>query len=937
MLAMRASADPLPNTVELPGISAGGNVGCSSLIVGDVAFVGACAGGVDSIGVVHAIRISNRESIGTITSPSSAPAQMFGTSLAASANNCTETNCTLFVGAPGATISNGMDGMAQNAGIVHAFTFSFDFSGMSTQLIYSHAYSWTSSLECVEYYGFGCLRRGSLANSHFGYALAMHGDLIVVGAPGPTSQVGMPIIEDYKSMGAAYVYEVNETHRLQLAKLFPRSYRANEPMLGCYRFGQAVDIADGVIAIGAPKAKRPCAQGTKGGTVFTYRVPPYARPLTWQDEWYVWDLEVRYSDYQKTYPQTGILMPPERLFRNGGERGLEFGASLKISNTPWLDGPTRTVLVVGSPGAYDGQGAVYLIGPFDAAAQNHTGIGDAWPQRRLGPNEFGGRARFGASLAVDRASGLALIGAPNAITKYGTSGAVVRSWLVRNDLFAPNDTDVPNATVVTNVSGPISSVEWVEERLLLGPLFQPGDNFGASVALGAQGQSVCGATRATAYTANGAALLTAGAVYVYEATLAPPSTPPMPPPSPPPIPPPSPPPPSPPPQTPPLMPMPIGAIAGGGAGGLVVVPLVFLLLLRQFAPGLYVRVTKRCRKKMKELSADSGRGAVADQLRAILAEHGFKKTPGDLFKQWDAGGGGTVSRKEFRLWWPKIHVNAPEADLNDLFDEFDVDGSGEIDTDEFIGAFEKKGKMWQELDQLQKQHDQNAAAQRAIAELQAKINRKEKQRTVESAGVERLEEKVRLQGDLVARRGDEIKALTKDLAKREAKLAKMKGGLKANIMAGSVIRAFQSSLTPDEAATAIQASVRGRMQRKQVQQKKKINLDKERLRNYYGSCTGAQALASRALAQAHQLKGYGGAAARFGATPAQVMPYQRGGGQYTSIAPMDPPAWAMRAQAAMTATRFTSRAGAAVAGNISTTGLANEVEQLKMRLANASK
>ena len=83
-------------------------------------------------------------------------------------------------------------------------------------------------------------------------------------------------------------------------------------------------------------------------------------------------------------------------------------------------------------------------------------------------------------------------------------------------------------------------------------------------------------------------------------------------------------------------------------------------------------------------------------------------------------------------------------------------------------------------------------------------------------------------------------------------------------MAGSVIRAFQSSLTPDEAATAIQASVRGRMQRKQVQQQKKINLDKERLRNYYGSCTGAQALASRALAQAHQLKGYGGAAARFG-------------------------------------------------------------------------
>ena len=106
---------------------------------------------------------------------------------------------------------------------------------------------------------------------------------------------------------------------------------------------------------------------------------------------------------------------------------------------------------------------------------------------------------------------------------------------------------------------------------------------------------------------------------------------------------------------------------------------------------------------------------------------------------------------------------------------------------------------------------------------------------------------------------------------------------------------------------------------------------------WLSECLWSWLLASRALAQAHQRKAYGGTAVRFGAAPAQVMPYQRAGGQYTSVAPIDPPAWAMRAQAAMTATRFTSRAGAAVAGNISTAGLANEVEQLKMRLANAGK
>jgi hypothetical protein len=73
------------------------------------------------------------------------------------------------------------------------------------------------------------------------------------------------------------------------------------------------------------------------------------------------------------------------------------------------------------------------------------------------------------------------------------------------------------------------------------------------------------------------------------------------------------------------------------------------------------RYTKRCRKKLVEITADNGRGAVADQIRAILADHAFAKSPADLFGVWDDDGEGSVSRKEFRYIAHAVGSNARHA------------------------------------------------------------------------------------------------------------------------------------------------------------------------------------------------------------------------------------------------------------------------------------
>lgn len=249
---------------------------------------------------------------------------------------------------------------------------------------------------------------------------------------------------------------------------------------------------------------------------------------------------------------------------------------------------------------------------------------------------------------------------------------------------------------------------------------------------------------------------------------------------------------------------------------LIALPCIVLGILSFVAPDKYKKLTKRCRKKVKVLNAEDGRGPVGDQLRAILAMEAEKS---DVFRAWDKNGGGSVSRKEFRLWWPRIGYDAPTEDINDLFDEFDADGSGEVDDDEFRIAFEKQGKLWLELGQLQKEADQNDAVHKLIAAVEATINKKKKERAKQEATVSRLEEKKQAKLPVVEKTATEIEEVSDDLNEHKRKLMALKGGFKRQLTKQKTVAAFMSAKTPDEAAIAIQSRVRGRTAHREVQTK----------------------------------------------------------------------------------------------------------------------
>ena len=266
--------------------------------------------------------------------------------------------------------------------------------------------------------------------------------------------------------------------------------------------------------------------------------------------------------------------------------------------------------------------------------------------------------------------------------------------------------------------------------------------------------------------------------------------------------------------------MPIGATVSIGVVGAGLAIACFILTLKAVAPRRYKKLTKRCRKPLKELTEDSGRGAVADQLRAILADHGFAGSPENLFSKWDKDGGGLVSRKEFRAWWTTIGYDPPMEDLDDLFAEFDADGPGEIDEDEFTSAFNKKGQLWKELADLQHKHDESAAIHRAIIELKAKIGRKQRRAAQERSTQRRIAEKMALRKPAVLTLEWEMMSLTSKLKEHQARFDAMQGGFKAAMQATRAVNAFKAAMTPDDAAITIQSKVRGRAAAKLVQKKR---------------------------------------------------------------------------------------------------------------------
>ena len=241
-----------------------------------------------------------------------------------------------------------------------------------------------------------------------------------------------------------------------------------------------------------------------------------------------------------------------------------------------------------------------------------------------------------------------------------------------------------------------------------------------------------------------------------------------------------------------------------------------LFTLKFVAPETYKKVTKICRKPPHIISADNGRGPVEKQVRAVLAQQAAKT---DVFKCWDKDGGGSVSRKEFRLWWPRIGYEAPMEALNDLFDEFDVDGSGEIDEEEFKTAFELRGKLWIEFDQEQQGHDEQENLHKRVADLTKEIGKKEQQLTIDKAAVQAVEMAQEETEQAIADVDAEIAELNVKLAEHQARLDAFKGGIKAVMKKTKVVNMLKAFSTPDEAAVAIQSRVRGLSAKREVQQK----------------------------------------------------------------------------------------------------------------------
>ena len=80
--------------------------------------------------------------------------------------------------------------------------------------------------------------------------------------------------------------------------------------------------------------------------------------------------------------------------------------------------------------------------------------------------------------------------------------------------------------------------------------------------------------------------------------------------------------------------------------------------------------------------------SVQEQLTAMLVKSAGRVL--DLFQQWDVDGDGQVSKKEFRRAMKVLGFDAPREELDGLFDSFDPDGGGTIDYKELNKALRRR-------------------------------------------------------------------------------------------------------------------------------------------------------------------------------------------------------------------------------------------------------
>jgi uncharacterized protein (TIGR03437 family) len=231
------------------------------------------------------------------------------------------------------------------------------------------------------------LARTGKAADRFGRSVAISGDTLVVGAPGPDLvRTGDPLPQ-----GFANVYTLNEPFWVLLSTL------SNEPIStrrAFAAFGTAVAVRGNLLAIGAPGDTEDITSPTGQGIVYVYA-------------------------------RNGLsLSLPQRLTANDKALGDRFGTSvaISVSNNPFVE---RSFVLVGAPGDDSQAGAAYVF----------VRSGTNWTQQvKLFANDRSGNAGFGTSVATSGETVLA--GAPRARQTNGSLGAVytfsrnLTTWIV---------------------------------------------------------------------------------------------------------------------------------------------------------------------------------------------------------------------------------------------------------------------------------------------------------------------------------------------------------------------------------------------------------------------------------------------------------------------------------------------------------------------------